>query len=268
MDCATDRSPAFAAANAVNSAPPRTAAVAPVKMIVPLPRSSICRAAACPTTKPARHPSRQTFSNIAGSISANGLPVLRAGIEDGDIQAPERRDVIEQRVNLIVEAKVRRPRHRLAALGRDLLGDAFQLLFLAGDQYRHVAGSGESARNRLAETVADPGDEGEGPATHPATPSGRAAAAAPGGCHEADRFGASQRRNRPAPCAPTNSNSRQIASPRNSVATGQPVTFDPFVVCVVHLVVEDVDAHGDLAIGVPDREVGVGSDSDGALARV
>ena len=52
-------------------------------------------------------------------------------------------------------------------------------------------------------------------------------AATSGGLHDDARFGASQRRKRPAPTMPRKSNSRQITSPRSTVITGQPVILAP-----------------------------------------
>ena len=43
------------------------------------------------------------------------LPVLGAGIEYDGAQTPERRDIVEQRVDLIDQAQVRRPDRRFSA---------------------------------------------------------------------------------------------------------------------------------------------------------
>ena len=53
-----------------------------------------------------------------------GLPVLRSGIENGNVQAPQPRDLVEHGMDLVVETKVRCPDHRLAALRRDFGRDA------------------------------------------------------------------------------------------------------------------------------------------------
>ena len=90
MDWAIDRRPALAAANAVNSAPPRVAEVAPVKMMVPLPCSTICLAAAWPTTNPARQPSRQTFSSMAGSMSRKGCRCWAPALKTATSRRPSR----------------------------------------------------------------------------------------------------------------------------------------------------------------------------------
>ncbi len=51
-----------------NSAPPRRDAVAPVKTMVPRPLSAIGRAAAWPTRKPPRQPTRQQRSNSSDVV--------------------------------------------------------------------------------------------------------------------------------------------------------------------------------------------------------
>ena len=52
---------------------PRSAAVAPVKMMVPAPTSTMRRAAARPTLNPPRQPLRQVLSNTSG-VSSRTVP--------------------------------------------------------------------------------------------------------------------------------------------------------------------------------------------------
>ena len=99
-------------------------------------------------------------------MSQERLTVLGAGIEDRDLQSPECRCVVEQRLNLIVESQVRRSGHRIAAFGRDLAGDALQPLLVAGCENHLMARPREPAGHRLAEPVPDPGDERERPGAH------------------------------------------------------------------------------------------------------
>ena len=98
--------------------------------------------------------------------------MLRSGVEDRDVQTPQTRDVVEHGPDLIVETQIRDPDRCLAALGRDLRRDALELVLLAGHQNRQVPRSCEPPGRRLAEPVADPGDERDGPIAHVAASRG------------------------------------------------------------------------------------------------
>jgi hypothetical protein len=85
MLCATARSPNLAAAKAANAGPPRTDAVAPVKMIVPFPCGSMCRTASLPNTNAPKQASRRTFSNArvvnrSVDVAEFGSHVVEEGI--------------------------------------------------------------------------------------------------------------------------------------------------------------------------------------------
>ena len=166
MDWAIDRRPALAAANAVNSAPPRVAEVATGEddgsLSVPdhLPGGGLA------DDEPGTAAQPPDLLEHGGLDVQERLPVLGAGVEDGDVQAPQPRDLVEHGMYLVVETKVRRPDHRLAALGGDFGGYPLQFLLLAGHQNRQMPRPRESARDRLAETVADPCDERERPLAH------------------------------------------------------------------------------------------------------
>src|SRR6266581_6552814 len=69
MLCAIARRANLGDARLAKLAPPRREAVAPVNSIVPDPRGTMRRAAACPIRKPANAPTRQQYSKSSGAMS-------------------------------------------------------------------------------------------------------------------------------------------------------------------------------------------------------
>ena len=105
MLCATARSPNLAAAKAANAGPPRTDAVAPVKMIVPFPCGSMCRTASLPNTNAPKQASRQTFSNAAVIEQRRGVRrVVNRSVDVAEFGS----HVVEEGIHLLFLAQIDR----------------------------------------------------------------------------------------------------------------------------------------------------------------
>ena len=73
--------------------------------------------------------------------------MLGAGIEDGDVQTPQRRGIIEQRVDLIVEAQIRRSQMNLVSQLPPLSMIAVASATICRTRSRSADGGGMSARS-------------------------------------------------------------------------------------------------------------------------
>ena len=157
------RAPCFAPAREVRACrrrtprsptPPRTLAVAPVKMIVPRPRGIMRRAASRPVRKPASAHNSQILRYLRAVSSRIGAGTLAPMLKTRTSTAPDvALDTREQLDHRILVACIARCRDRLAARRLDLGDQRRQRVRRAPDNDRGEAFAREALRHRAAGCV-------------------------------------------------------------------------------------------------------------------